>query len=1515
MIVTMIAQNWMKSISLPEKIRGQYWLLDEQNRHMIGIEGVQDHWVMKSSRLVRILDLDRQALKAVILRENRIYELQKDGDERFCVFAQPHTDDRRTYIKYWIEENTEISLGRNEQNDVCYPGDGVSAFHAVLSRKGTRWRILDLESRNGTFVNGKRVQDGELYPGDLVYIMGLQIVIGSDYIAINQPDGNVSVSSALYRFVGQPETPGDTEDAEEPEDPEYFYRSPRFKRDVETAVFKIDPPPASPITEELPWALVMGSSLAMGAMSLTTLGMAIANQNVFSMIMGGSMLTGTLLIPTVTKAYEAKRKKKKEMLRQEKYRAYLNDISQRIQEVSRLQEEILNENGVSLQECEKRILERSRKLWERGPGQNDFLHVRLGNGNRKLDAEFQYPERRFTLTEDVLLEEQYALCEKEKRLHNIPITYSLFDHPVSGVIGDRNQVRELAKSWMIQLAALYSYDEVKFIVLYDREDAEFDFVKWLPHVWSNDRKYRFLVTSPAEAADLSAYFDPLLETREKMNDTELEKEAPYYIVFSLDRKLAIRTELVRKILSSPKNLGFSLIPFYEMLKDLPKECSMVVELDQMSGKLFDKNDISGAYVGFTPDSGLRSDPLRLSRMLANTYLNTEEEHFKLPSAVPFLRMYGVGKVEHLNAQDRWKEHDPTKSLRAEVGVDTYGNTFMLDLHEHIHGPHGLVAGMTGSGKSEFLITYILSLAVNYHPNEVAFILIDYKGGGTAKAFEKLPHTAGIITNLDGAAIKRSLVSIESELKRRQEIFAAISKEVGISNIDIYKYQKLFREGRVREPLQHLFIIADEFAELKTQQPEFMSKLISAARIGRSLGIHLILATQKPSGVVDDQIWSNSRFRVCLKVQERADSVDMLKRPEAAELTDVGRFYLQVGYNELFELGQSAWAGAPYEPSDYPVQERDRSIEVLDTNGHVIRQVRPVHPGTAGTRFGKQLDAVVDYLQSIAREENIQVRQLWLDPIPAVIVLDRIREKYGVRPEQFRINPLIGVYDDPSHQRQAALCLPISREGNAIVYGSAGSGKTAFLQAMICSLIQEHTPDEVQLYLLDFSAETLRAFADAPQVGDVILNYESEKIRNLFQMLSAEINRRRKLFTDYGGDYTAFLQNSGEMLPSVVTVIHNYSAFAELFPEQEESVALLSREGTKYGVYFVLTAVGIGAVRFRVQQNFRQMITMQLNDPTEYSSVVGKTEGLIPADCRGRGLIRQGGLYEFQTASLSEGDNPLDVIHRICVEANTAWNGAKAPRVPVLPEVVDVEFLLPQMDRKNVLNIPIGVEKNSLRVHYYPFGKNEITMVESENSECSAFAAQLVDLLSKSDTVRGFVLDPGASMEADTDAFPVYTSAQECAGHLRQFYQLLLQRHCASREAQVQGKPQPVYEPMLVILNSYGALKQLLSEDEAKMLAAALENCVAAYGVAVVIAEQSKQMRTCRYESWYRSRITSGNGIWIGSGFNRQSALAPSGRMPELREELPLDYGYSLIGGKCVRLKMLSGKKEESKYEP
>ncbi len=1514
MIVTTISKSHIKSISLPEKVKGQFWLYEtihDVDERLVNIEGVNDEWIMKSTRHVKILDGEGNAVKNTVIVPGSIHILVKGNGDKVCVFTEPITEDRQIFTKYWVNEDVDLTIGRTEQNDVYYLNKVVSSNHAMLSFRSGRWFLQDTGSTNGTFVNENRISKAELRVGDTIFIMGLKIIIGKNIIAFNNPDGQVRISGKLGRLVNQTVEPIDEEDEYELGEQEFFYRSPRFKRDIETATFKIDSPPTSPVSEEMPWMLVMGSSMAMGMMSLVTLISAIASLNITSMVMGLSMLIGTVLLPNITKSYEKKQRNKKEALRQKRYREYLDRVAAQINQACHLQEDILNENHVTIQNCEARIRNTWRNLWERGPGQNDFLRIRVGIGEGVLDAELAYSERRFSLDNDNLQEMMYLLCEEEKPLHNIPITYSMFENYVSGVIGERRQVIEFAKGLIIQLAALYSYDEVKFVFVYDKEEAaDFDFVRWLPHVWNDDSKFRFIATDPNEVKELSAYFERVIENRSEMNESELEDAKPYYIVFSMSKTLAVRAEMIKKLLAKKENIQMSIVTFYDELRSLPKECSMVVELDGAGGKLFDKNDISGKSTAFTPDINLTQDPRELSVILANTPLDTSATNFKLPGMITFMELFGVGKVEHLNALTRWRENDPTKSLEAAVGVDTYGETFMLDLHEKFHGPHGLVAGMTGSGKSEFIISYILSLAVNYHPEEVAFILIDYKGGGMAKSFERLPHTAGIITNLDGAAIKRSLVSIESELKRRQAIFAEVSKKVGVSNIDIYKYQKLYREGTVSEPLQHLFIISDEFAELKTQQPEFMTQLVSAARIGRSLGVHLILATQKPSGVVDDQIWSNSKFRVCLKVQERADSMDMLKRPEAAELTDTGRFYLQVGYNELFELGQSAWSGAPYYPSDRVVKEKDDSVVVIDTNGHAIKQVKIDRKRAGSGKAQKQLDVITEYLRGIAEEEGIKIRPLWLDPIPAVILLDEVKEKYDTTSERFELNPVIGEYDDPAHQRQCVLRLPISKEGNTVIYGVAGSGKTTFLNVMIYSLLQEHTPEEVNLYILDFASETLRAFAKAPHVGDVILSYEAEKVSNLFKMLQAEIERRKKLFADYGGDYASYIRSSGNTLPSIVVAINNFAAFTEVYEEKEEAVSYLSREGTKYGVYFVLTALGTGAVRFRLLQNFKQLLVLQLNDEADYSSVVGKTDGLFPSKYKGRGLIKRDALYEFQLASLTENDVPFAFIQEACRAMAAAWMGETARKIPILPDAVNLEFLREYIDPNRGLNIPIGVEKNSLNVHYYPFGASYINMIMSAGVEYQDFVADLVLLIGQSSQANGIVFDLPQAIHDETGSLKVYTTAKDCEDQVAKLFDVVLYRNNTYKDALEKGEPVEAFEHMLVVVNSLSMLRSALSDQGREKLALILEKGSIEYKITILVAEQVKNISSVSFEKWYKANVSPSDGIWIGNGITEQYQMKANKTTSEMHEDITPNFGYSLIKGKCVKVKLLSSKAEE-----
>lgn len=1531
MIANFVYKDTLHSIILPSKVSGQYTFTDSNGQYVIRIEAVDNKWILKSNPqyTIRTRNVASESGTEIVSGEvqPRMLFSIKDNyspTDRIYLFTEEYTDNRIEFFLFTIPSSFIVSIGSGKTpKTIMYDNEYVSTDHATLQYSNGQWTIQDDGSKNGTFVNGKQASSAILKYGDLVFIMGLKLILGKGCIAINNPDRKVKFTSAGFQVVNIPEFTEDTSDEIEAEET-YFDRSPRFKKDIVDVEMPIDSPPRENNQDEMPIILTVGPAMTMAMASMTTGAFAITNAiasgNVKSaiptVVMSGSMCLGTLLWPTLTRRYTKKQKGIKENHRRAKYNEYLEMKRLDIEKLCVEQTQILKENIITVAECEHRIMDVERNLWERSIGQDDFLTFRIGTGDIPMFGRLQYAARRFSLSEDVLEDRMLQLCESPKILKNVPISVSLLDESI-GIIGSKSELLDFVKGMIIQLSALYSYDEVKLVILYDKEDEkEVGFVKWLPHVWNKEKTLRFIATTPEEVKSISAHLEGIFSYREELNETDLADESPYYVVIALSKKQFNRAEVLKSVLSSKKKVHISVVSVFTELRMLPKECAKVIEISGASGRLYDKNDTSGNVTSFHPDIKLTRSALELSTKLANIQLDDTDQSTKLPKMITFLQLLNVGKVEHLNALVRWRENDPTKSLAVPVGVNPYGDLFVLDLHEKYHGPHGLVAGMTGSGKSEFIITYILSLAVNFHPEEVSFIMIDYKGGGMAKSFENLPHTAGIITNLDGSAIKRSLVSINSELKRRQSILAAASKIVGESNLNIYQYQKLYREKVVSEPLSHLFIIADEFAELKTQQQDFMTELISAARIGRSLGVHLILATQKPSGVVDDQIWSNSRFRVCLKVQERQDSMDMLKRPDAAELADTGRFYLQVGYNELFELGQSAWAGAEYYPSDHVVVEKDNGVEALDLNGHVVKSAKPKAVRYSLEKPKKQLDTITDYLQGIASEEGIAARPLWLDPIPEVIVLSDLAakypEKYAECRKKYILEPIIGEYDDPASQKQGLLSLPITEDGNAIIYGAAGSGKSLLLNTIIYSLITEHTPNEVNFYMLDFADETLNAFSKAPHIGEVMLSNDSEKISRLFKSLYFQIKKRKKKLSMLGMDYVTYVQKTTDAseMPAFIIVIHNYTAFAELYSDNEDDIIYLSREGAKYGIYFILTSLTTNGVRYRITQNFKQHLVLQQNDDGDYSTILGKTDGLYPAKLRGRGLVKHEKLLEFQSAHISSDESTFEAVQKKCEELRQKWNGKTAEKIPVLPSVVDADFLIPYINEKTPFALPIGVNKNTLHVQSYDFSQHCINLLLSSGDEYLAFVNEFLNLLFRVPNLQLMIFDPEAKLSIDSSlaarsGLHYYGNSEECNNGVVDLFNEVVKRNNATKDAMESGKATPVFVPMMCIFVSLKSLNDCIDGDRPERLKLALERNDSAFRFTVLLTDTAKNISGYSFNPWYKKHVSGTDGIWYGNGVTEQYSIKANETSAAMRQSIAVPLGYAFIKGDAILCKLIS----------
>ena len=543
------------------------------------------------------------------------------------------------------------------------------------------------------------------------------------------------------------------------------------------------------------------------------------------------------------------------------------------------------------------------------------------------------------------------------------------------------------------------------------------------------------------------------------------------------------------------------------------------------------------------------------------------------------------------------------------------------------------------------------MAVNYHPHEVSFVLIDYKGGGLTDAFYnpntgmRLPHLAGTITNLDGASIQRSLMSIESELVRRQKEFSRVSKELNEGSMNIYTYQKLYRAGKVSKPMPHLFIVSDEFAELKQQQPEFMEKLISAARIGRSLGIHLILATQKPAGTVDDKIWSNTRFRLCLRVADKQDSMDMLHRPEAVNLVNAGRCFLQVGNNEVFEKLQTGYGKAAYGEEE----SKEAAVLVTATGKRLYGKKEKTKKSLS------QLEAVTDYVNQCADRLGFsKAGKLWMEELPERLVLGDMdiekkdREKRDVeivrkgKPEEKsdvlrmseeksemqerendkKIRFCLGKYDDPGRQRQAALFYEPLEEGHLCLCGMPSTGKSTFLQTLLWQISKNYTPRELLFVMAAADSAGISCFEKMPHCIGSIKNVRDGE--SFFYHLKKFLEDRKKLLK--GVNFLQYRKKQKKPIPPLLILIDNYGTFRQMTEDgYEEFLERLAREGLQYGIYLIITALGTGSGELpgRMFEKLKTVLTLEMSDKVQYGDAFRQYQ--IPVcptpNIKGRGLCK------------------------------------------------------------------------------------------------------------------------------------------------------------------------------------------------------------------------------------------------------------------------------------------------------
>ena len=1183
----------------------------------------------------------------------------------------------------------------------------------------------------------------------------------------------------------------------------HFNRMPRIQEPLPQGEVKIPAPPTISPLPKFTWFQLL---------------LPLAGIFVMVGVYGGLRGDWTMAIPMVAMSglsavgsvvgtlTQRKNHKKQTEEKEAEYVAALNQKRAELEHLRLEQQQVRTNTDPDLATLLARARNRDPRLWERRPKDTDFLSMRLGIGDLPSTVAVSAPHPDMP---DPRLAEAHSMEDEYTTVPQVPVTASIRTGPL-GIAGPLPERTSVARALICNLAVHHSPDEVHLLAIYSPgRAAEWQWLKWLSHTYAlSDEAGRHYLANDSLSAE-AVLKDLLEELHRRQNQLYAAKHgegtpAWPWLVLVVENYGLVRNDPAIHLLLSPegRQLNVTAIFMVDQAHQVPTGCSAIVE-SQTNGQL--RCSIAGAAgESFSCWPEYADAPLseQLARSLAPIEVYTLQSDSAMPSKVRLLDMLGIKNIATYDVAHNWERRSLNQYLQVPIGERRGNQPMVLDLNHTGHGPHGLIAGTTGSGKSELVQTLVVALALTHHPYDVGFVLVDFKGGGTFSDLVRLPHTLGMVTDLSGNLTERALVALEAEMDRRKRLF----NDAGVN--DITPYQDLYWQGKVEEPLPRLVVIIDEFAELVSDYPDFMDGLIAIARVGRSLGVHLILATQSPAGVVKQQIWANAKFRICLRVESRQESQEMLHRAEAANLPRTpGRGYLQVGNNDVFELFQVARVAGRYRTlgdTDTLVGGQEERVIIAEISPLGRRSVlfdsrQAQKQKQAQTARPTDIDVVVPKLIDAAKQMNVEkLPSPWPDPLPDHVALPDLlcRAEYAgwdgtgwvfdraaltprtsrarfcracgaplragakfcgacggpvqnccrqcgsllkpgakfctccgsavaaapppaptspppPRPPTLSNRPwsaaLLGLLDDPAHQRQLPWLLELDQQdGQLIVVGAPGSGKETWARTLITSLARTHAPDEVHFYLLEFSGQALKVFEDLPHVGGVFTPLDDERVRRLFRLLLDSLDERKSLCNLAGVDRLVQLRElqPGRSPPAIVMIITGFAEFRATFQDEMLQLTRLIREGGPYGIHVVLVGDRAGDIPTAISSVVARRVVLRLADADEYSMVLGtrlkpsKDQKVSP----GRGWYGRPPL-EFQTASPGhKGDENAQIteLQQIVDKMNQAWHGPRPEPVEVLPDEVPLDRVLSRISAPAVPlpqpqpAVPIGLDSVRMR---------------------------------------------------------------------------------------------------------------------------------------------------------------------------------------------------------------------------
>ena len=1033
--------------------------------------------------------------------------------------------------------------------------------------------------------------------------------------------------------------------------------------------------PANPLSKLLPVAMVVA---AVGMMVIYFTSGGTAMRSPMFMFFPAMMLVS--LLGTV--AFGARRSRTAEINQDRReYLRYLESLEHAISKTHDAQRVSLAWNHPEPDSLW--TLVGGRRMWERRPEDPDFGHVRVGLGTQCLSSRLVSPELGPVEELDpVTSMELRRLIRNRSVVPNVPIALALNGFAAVTVRGDSAAARDLLRAVTSQLAVLHSPNHLRIMAVVDPLTACYwDWLKWLPH-----HQHRHAVDDGGPAR---MTHDSLASA-----ETALAGRDGAHVVLLVDGGLITGSEGIFR------QGGLADVTVLEVGTACDEVAARIgLRLVISDDGLAARSDI-GDEVFARPDTMAPGRALACARRLApfRPAATSTDGAVGISPGVTWTELMGIADVDEADPSVLWRAREARQRLRVPIGVSEQGLPVELDIKEAAAngmGPHGLCIGATGSGKSEFLRTLILGMITVHPPETLNLVLVDFKGGATFLGLERAPHVAAVITNLADEAhlVARMKDALAGEMNRRQELLRVAGNFANVGD-----YDRARARGTVLAPLPVLFIVVDEFSELLTQQPDFTELFVAIGRLGRSLGMHLLLASQRLDEGRLRGLESHLSYRICLKTFSTSESRSVLGVPDAYHLPSApGAAYLKTGSGEPLRF-QTAFVSEPYKSS------ATRSAELVPPPSPRLFTAAPMgitklraEPGTVYTLASRRtvLDTVLDRLEG----RGSPAHQVWLPPLTDSPTLDAVLQRAGTR---VPLTVPIGLVDRPSEQRRDLLVAQLDgAAGNVAVVGGPRSGKSNALLTLVVALAETHDPRDVQVYCLDFGGGSLSSLLSLPHVGSVAGRHDADLVRRTVAQFESLLRAREARRSS--GDSTAPVDTYGD----VFLVIDGWATIRQGFDALDSSITALAAQGLSYGIHVVLAASRWAEIRPALKDQIGTRIELRLGDPAE-SEMDRKRARQLAQSPPGRGITRDGSELVIALPQLDAASAD---------RLRTRYAGRVALPVRLLPtRVAHDELIAAATEPRSVTQVLLGTGETELRPVAVDFAAESHLVVLGEG-EC------------------------------------------------------------------------------------------------------------------------------------------------------------------------------------------------------